>query len=1287
GEKVTEIFINATVPVLDVFRLLDDPLRSKTYAIQRNGTKNGSIISFDPIQESLISCITVGEGPTDFVINDDSTELLVINSVGKSIDVIDLQTFSLKETINLPSYSAWGDADDTTANIDLGPDDIIYYTDGTWGPVLHVFKRSAGEVLQSITFDGSSPSNDTGFMDFAVTSDKTRMVAMPQLGWSAGSHSRKIGQYTINPDGTVNFIKETILSNFSREPFEAPVLMGDDDQLVVMKTISTDPTDTDALDRSFPSAIWSMNPGGSVVATGDRLYEYETGKELYTIPGGSIDGAGYIYTKAQAFTSDFTRFVYFNASNRTLNVVNLIDEIGLELLGRSLNPEDGAVVNSPGTLAWAPLAGVDQYDIYLGTDASAIASADPTSAFYLGRIMGTSLALAQILINGTDYFWRIDPISAIGPETGIVYTFTVSDIGLDLTEVKAQTIAGHSDYQVNINLDSAASGVDWMASSEAPWVTFAEHSGSTPSTLRVRLDTATLAPGFHNSSIILTSATGELQIPVQLEIDPLNVTHIRSDRNSGNVYAISEDSSSDIPRAYLLEVDSISEKIQRVTRVGSAVTDVALHYADNLIYVTNWKSGNLLAIDKNTFELRKSIAFQPAGATGYGEGDVYRVAAGVSQRLVIEEQDQWVDISIFNTNTDSVVDDTFVREGGGAFDPTGRYYYHGENNSSGASIIKFDTSGDTFTQLAEIRPSEISSYYGSRTVVVSEDGSRVFWAGVALNSSLETEWGINDIVYSTTDDGRYAFSNAAIYDVNLRRQVLAMPTNTNVSGYNSNSKKLVTQVGDGFRFDQLTTPVSLSTPIIAARKPTSDSVELIWTDDSLEMQFFLQQRLAGTSNWADIHISVANVTKWTALNLNGSSAYEFRVRASAANYSSAWSNIVTITPDSSSPTVPLLFQPTEISTGVSLSWSNASNETGYELQRSLNGTDGWALIALGETEATAYIDLNVDENTTYYYRVKALGISAESSYSSIVNITTSKLIPTIPLLFQPTETSTGISVSWSNAANETGYSLERSSTGSDNWAVVALPNVNVIAYTDINVEENTAYYYRIKAIRMSSESSYSNVVTITTAKLIPTIPLLFQPTEISAGVSLSWSNSSNETGYALERSPNGSDSWAVIALPEVDATVYTDFNVDEGATYYYRIKALRTLTESGYSEIVTITTAIVMVTIPTLFEPREISTGVLLRWSNASNETGYVVERSANGRGSWAVIALPEANVTRYTDINVRAATTYYYRIKAVSESNESSYSATRDVTTGLEPPKPPLINVTAPIFLLLLDE
>jgi 6-phosphogluconolactonase (cycloisomerase 2 family) len=949
GEKTTELFIQASVSPLDIYRLLDDPLRSTTYGIQRNGIYKGSIVAFDPVLETVSSCITVGKSPTDFVINDDSSELFVINSIDKSIDVINLDDFSIKETISLPVYEAWGDAEDTTANIDLGPNGVIYYSDGAWAPILHVLKRSSGEVLESVTFNGSN-----GFMDFAVSSDKKTLVAMPQYGWSAGSHSPLIGQFAIYDDGTVNFTKETSVANFSREPFEAPVLLSDDDKIVVMKTIATEPSNTDNIDRVFPSAIWSMNANASVVATGDKLYEYITGKELYSIPGGSTNGSGYTYTKAQAFTSDFTRFVYFNASNRTLNVVNLIDEIGFEILGRLLTPADGSVINTPEKLTWTPLPAVDQYDLYLGTNEDAVAGADNSSDLYLGRITSTSFGLAQSLTSGTDYYWRIDPVTAIGLETGTIYSFTVSDIELNIKEIDVQTVAGHADYQVEVTLFSEESGISWDATAADSWVTLTENSGATPSTLAVQLDTSTLTEGFHQSTITLTVDNEKLNIPITLQVDPLNVTHIRSDKNSAIVYAISEDTSGSVSSAYLLEIDAESEKIQRVVRVGSSVTDFTIHYPDNLIYVTNWKSGNLLAIDKSTFEHSKSIAFQPAGATGYGDGDVYRVAAGVSERIIVEEEDQWIDISLFNSNLETELNQTFVREGGGAFDPSGRYYYHGENNSSGASIIKFDTSGDTFTNLAEVRPDGLSSSYGSRTVVVSEDGSKIFWAGAVLDQDLNSVWSTGETIYSVSTNGRYAFAQAAIYDVNLRRQVFTMPANSTVSGYNTVSGKFITQVNEALGFYILPTSGAFEAPVLSVSNSTDNAIDLSWTDKSLEMEFYIQHRLLGSESWLDVHTTQANITDWTNTELEHGTSYEFRVRAGSADYSSPWSNVAIKRENDVVDVLGRMLNPANnaiINTPNSLNWISIPWIDEYDIYL---GTDENTLIS-ADTSSTFYL--------------------------------------------------------------------------------------------------------------------------------------------------------------------------------------------------------------------------------------------------------------------------------------------------------------------------------------------
>jgi hypothetical protein len=69
---------------------------------------------------------------------------------------------------------------------------------------------------------------------------------------------------------------------------------------------------------------------------------------------------------------------------------------------------------------------------------------------------------------------------------------------------------------------------------------------------------------------------------------------------------------------------------------------------------------------------------------------------------------------------------------------------------------------------------------------------------------------------------------------------------------------------------------------------------------------------------------------------------------------------------------------------------------------------------------------------------------------------------------------------------------------------------------------------------------------------------------------------------------------------------------------------------------------------------------IMLTWAdNSNNETGFEVERSTTGGGvGFSNITTTTAGATAYTDNTANAATTYYYRVRAINGSGNSSYSA-----------------------------
>ena len=77
------------------------------------------------------------------------------------------------------------------------------------------------------------------------------------------------------------------------------------------------------------------------------------------------------------------------------------------------------------------------------------------------------------------------------------------------------------------------------------------------------------------------------------------------------------------------------------------------------------------------------------------------------------------------------------------------------------------------------------------------------------------------------------------------------------------------------------------------------------------------------------------------------------------------------------------------SSEIDLSWNdNSNNEDDFEIQRSLTGTGSWSQIAVVGSNSTSYANTGLDENTTYFYRIRARNGIGNSNWSANANATT-----------------------------------------------------------------------------------------------------------------------------------------------------------------------------------------------------------------------------------------------------------------------------------------------------------
>jgi hypothetical protein len=118
-----------------------------------------------------------------------------------------------------------------------------------------------------------------------------------------------------------------------------------------------------------------------------------------------------------------------------------------------------------------------------------------------------------------------------------------------------------------------------------------------------------------------------------------------------------------------------------------------------------------------------------------------------------------------------------LREGDGECDPSGNFYYHCDNNISDAYLHKYAVSNDS--------PSEIAGSpqhpYGTRNLVMSADGSRLFWNSYIYDANL-TEYGtLGTEIYSCSTNGLIAFGGSQAFDTTTRQAIYDFPVSTSVS--------------------------------------------------------------------------------------------------------------------------------------------------------------------------------------------------------------------------------------------------------------------------------------------------------------------------------------------------------------------------------------------------------------------------------------------------------------------------------------------------------------------------
>jgi hypothetical protein len=484
---------------------------------------------------------------------------------------------------------------------------------------------------------------------------------------------------------------------------------------------------------------------------------------------------------------------------------------------------------------------------------------------------------------------------------------------------------------------------------------------------------------------------------------------------------------------------------------------------------------------------------------------------------------------------------------------------------------------------------------------------------MGIQSTAQTSSDINQTYpYVVTNSTNWVYGGTGFRDGDSGPKIVGYETDRYVSQYPS-----PTVVAGSY--------VLLSNSPVVTTKNTSD-----YSNSSI------YQALSGAWVFAGGTIS------W-AWGLDKAGIVDARIQQTTSNVLNRFTGALT-----SVPNAPSGLAATSVTPGqINLTWiDNSTNEASFVVERDVTSDFSSITSFIVPANTASFNDTNVQAGTTYYYRVKASNATGASPYSNVSNATPSTIAP-VPRSYLYDDQ---LRNSWANWSY--GGSVVLNSTASP-----------FVGTSSISFQPTGAW----GAISLHSSGTFNTAA-------YASISFAFKATQAGQKLGIFFNTGAAPfKKVALDAyggPPQG--AWKVYTIPLSDVGAsnasVTDFTIQDwsGTTgplfYVDEIYFAGSAPASAPNA-------------PSGLSATAISTSQInLTWTlNSTNQTNVIVERDVTSAFSTITSFSLSATATSFSDVNLQAATTYYYRVKAINTAGNSPYSNISNAATQtLQPPNAP---------------
>lgn len=604
------------------------PLFPRAYALH-TGSFAGAVLVVDPLSGAILKTVRVARGPADLDFSPDENAAYIISGSVREICRFDTVADVVTARMPVPNkpYPFL-----SSPHVAAGRGGRLYFSGAEAGASLRLIRFPDPEPIDVLTAEEfqqvASAPTAVGDIHLDLSTNHLLVTVARQ------NTSIPLVEIETSGDRLKPIAAHIPSGGNGLQSSGSPIFLGLNGDTVIVDRFAYPRNSLEDGKAIFPDPAVAISAYGDLVASRSDLREPAGGTLLSNLAGGP----------ACAFTPDQSGLISFGSTSRTFRYLPIPTEIAPPPVEVRHQPRDGhALPSGETTLRWSPLPFVDSYRVYFGSNEDEVTSAVPGSPSDRGLVAGASFTLDPPPPIG-NYFWRVDAVRGGEIIAGEVVAVGIAPFRVDPAPVDVTAPAGALPQVVRLAIQAnSEQDLPWSLSGDAPWIKFARATGPEGEAPELQLDPDGLAVRVHKGSAFVSSGGFTVEIPATLRLFAPVIQALVPDPARPVVYGLNRGSGLNTP-AYVVAIDAPTGRLIRSWHFDSSTPSMALHPAEDRLYVPMYYRSKVHSIDLATGQALPPMSLNNWDTVG-------TVVPGRKGRIFIQNRSDRSVLHLFDTDT------------------------------------------------------------------------------------------------------------------------------------------------------------------------------------------------------------------------------------------------------------------------------------------------------------------------------------------------------------------------------------------------------------------------------------------------------------------------------------------------------------------------------------------------------------------------------------------------------------------------------------------------------------